>query len=337
MISFVESGQKVIGYFKKSTVYLLAFVLIVSSIYEIYSVYTADMPDDWGFVDEIYSAIIKLIMAEFIIFDPKKSVLRAVGFYAVAIGLSRVITSFSILAQTNTFSLAIGLIFLIMGLNLLYSSYNYFKDTVRGRTGMMYSACILAFVQTITLLMSYQTYKTTGQIDFREIAIAAVYLFQYVVLLLIMDTEELRYSTLIEKTNTRVESTCVTHMVGGRFQLERQDAVVLKHMFDDRSSWMPVTDGGPIELERRLHIIDGRIGSTMMLQKWAGCDDIYVTMVNDDLGSIILANRFKVTEVVPDDDDDNLFSSVRLFDGNRMLAQMAVKELDEEEQEGMSE
>lgn len=319
-----ESGQRLISRMKKGTVYMLAIILILSSAYEIYMVYMADYEDEWGFLDETYSAVIKIIMAEFILFDPKKNVLRAVGFYAMSIGLSRIINSLSVLSQQSTFSLITGLILLTMGINLIYSSYNYLKDTTRGRNGMLFSACVLSAMQVITLLVYYQGYRTASSVPVDEIIPSVIMLVLYIVLLLILDTEEIRYSTLLEKTSTRVESVTSTNMLLKGYVIDRVDALVIRHALDDRSSWNPVSDGGPVEAEKRIRISDGRIKSNMILQKWCGSDKIYVTMVNDDSGTIMLGNRFSLTQIVPDTDDDNSFSNIRLFNGDSMLMQLAV-------------
>ena len=324
----IESGIKAIGFMKRGTVYLLALILILSSAYEIYTVYMADSTDEWGFLGETYSAVIKIIMAEFILFDPKKSLPRAVGFYAMSIGLSRVINAITTLSQRSAFSLAVGLVLLFMGGNLIYSSYQYMKDTVRGRNGMLYSTCVLAFMQAIMLAFYYQTYKMTGSVEGFDLIPSAIMLIQYIVLLLMLDTEDVRYSTLLEKTSTRVESVTSSNMILKGFVLKRDDALVIKHLFDDRSTWQPISDGGPVEAEKRIRLVEGRIQSNMILQKWHGSDRIYVTVVNDDDGTILLGNRFSVTSVVPDVEGDNEFSNLRLFDDKKMLMQMAVEAFD---------
>jgi hypothetical protein len=265
-----------------------------------------------------------MIMAEFILFDPKRNAVRAVGFYAVSLGLSRVVTSISTFAFVSTISFVIGGVTLIMGANLLYSGYKYLRDTSRGLIGMIVSTSILALMQTIILLMNYQAYIMTGVPLYVDIVPYAIAFLQYIVLLLILDTKEIRYSTLLQQTNTRIESIRVTNTVGGSLMLRRDDGLVLKHMFDDRSSWVPLTDGGPAESEKRLVLENGRIKSVMILQKWSGHDGIYVTMANAERGSVMVANRFSVSEVYADG-DDAYFASLMLFDGKRMLMTLEVE------------
>ena len=327
-MTFLEQGQRIICFTKARLVHVLALILIVSGGYEIYCVISADYSDQWGFIDEVYSAIIKIIVAEFILFDPKKNVLRAMGFYAMSIGLTRIISSLSMLINTDTISLAIGGTTLVMGANMLISSYHYINDTTRGRTGMIVSASILSIMQAVMLMMDYES-RRMGTSLFTEAQMVPmiISLFQYIVLLLIMDTMELRYSTSLEKSNTRIQSASVTYSVAGDLLLTRKDAMVLRDMFVDRSSWHPVEDGGPVESEIRLHTINGRIPSCMILQKWKDSDKIHVTVVNDDSESVILANRYSVSRVVADDG----LTNIRLFDDSRMLMQFGVEPIDPED------
>lgn len=317
-------GMRILKRSKGWAVYLLAAVLISVGAYELYLVYTADYSDQWGFIDETYSAIIKIVMAEFILFDPKKNVLRAVGFYAISLGITRVISAISTLSFVSDISLAVGGITLFMGANILISGYSYLKDTTRGRTGMIIGTGSLALLQTIMLMLSYESYRMTGFIKFDELIPSILLLFQYIVLLLILDTEEVRYGTLMEKTNTRVESIRVTNTVENDFALRKEDAEVMVNMFSDRSSWQQPTIGGRVESEKRVLMVDGRIQSWMILQKWKGSDKIYATMANDPDGSILAAKRFTIHRVVSDNDGEEI-TSVRLYDDTSLIMQLAVE------------
>ena len=311
---------------KSSTPFLLALALVISGFYELYKLYVSDQTDNFGFVDDILAAVIKIIMAEFILFDPKRNVLRAVGFYALSIGMSRVILSISTLMVVSTISLVIGSITLIMGVNLLFSSYKYLMDTSRGLLSMIASTSGLALLEVVLLLVNYQTYLMTGVPLYADVAPNIISLFLYLILLLILDTEEARYNTELQQINTRIESVRVMNMAENSLKLSREDGLVLKHMFDDRSSWNTLADGGPVESEKRLVLVDERVKSVMILQKWSGHDNIYVTMSNDKRGSVMIANRFSITDVYSDG-DDNDFTSLRMYDGKRMLMCLEVEPL----------
>ncbi len=310
---------------KHHIVFLLAFILIITSAYDIYRVYEAAYVDTWGLLDDIYSAVIKIIMAEFILFDPKKNVWRAIGFYAMSIGLSRLISSFSMILSIDPVSLTMGLITLFMGVNILFSGYRYINDTTRGRIGMMFGTWMLLALQLAMVLMYFQTWKLMGTIEIKDIMPSVVLMVQYITLLIILDTDEIRYSTITEKVSTRLQSAMMASNIERMFELDRKNAAVLKHMFDDRTSWDQISDEGPAELERRLTIKKGRIQTNMILQKWKDSEKIHVTIINDGSGTIVAATRFSVSDVICDSEDDDAFRSMRLFDGNKIQMQLAVQ------------
>ena len=323
----LEGGQWIIEVIKKRMVYILAIILFVSGLYDIYTVAVANYADQWDFVDEIVSAVIKMVAAEFMVFDPKKSIMRAIGFYSMSLGITRIISSLSTLYFVSSLSLAIGGVMLVMGVNMLISSYNYLNDTTRGRTGITLSATVLALMDVLFIVLIFESNRFgLDPSQYGDMSKIIISLFEYITLLLIMDTKELRFSTSYEKSNTRIESARVTYTVAGDLTIDPEDAKVMSHMFDDRSSWKVCDNGGPVECEYKIRIIDGRIPSTVIMQKWKDSDPIHFTVVNDDTDSIILANRFSVHSVSSDGERP---SFLRLFDEKRMIMQIAVRSEEE--------
>ena len=64
----------------------------------------------------------------------------------------------------------------------------------------------------------------------------------------------------------------------------------------------------------------------MILQKWKDSERIYVTLVNDDSGTILQANRFWITDIIPDVGEDGELTCIRLFADGRMLSSISVAE-----------
>jgi len=321
-IHVFEKDNNVVRSLKFGVVYVLAFVLILTSVISLYSIYNKEYTDH-EFIVELAKDVITIIMAEFILFDPKKNVLRAIGFYAFSIGISRIILSIQTLTDANEVQVLIGGTFVVLGLNILLSSYNYINGTVRGHRGMITNNSIMAVVILLMIVFSYHISKSTGTAIFNDFSTYIIQLVQCIVLLLALDTEEVRYGTSIRQSETRVESVCVTNTIDGELKISRKDALVLSHMFDDRSGWIPMNDGGPVELETSIRLIEGRVQSDMILQKWSGSDKIFFTVSNDANESIIAANRFPISYVMADGDDENM-SHIRLYDDNGMRCQIEV-------------
>ena len=312
--------------------YILAMVLIISSAYHIFAVLFSDSPDEMDFLERTYSAVIGIIMAEFILFDPKRSVLRSVGFYALSISISRIIQSITILIHPSLFSLVFGSILLFTGANLFFSGYQYLNGTSRGRTGMMAATTLLAVVQILMIMIFFQTDFLKDDYNSQyELLPSIITLTQYVVLLMILDTGELRYGSVREQANTKIETVRKTHVPTADCLLNRDDAAIMKDIFTDRSSWTSVDDGGPVESEIRINLIDDRVSSCMIIQKWKGDKKLYATVTGSPDGSIILANRFAITGVYADDE----LTHVYLMNDSGIAACFAVAE--EETEEGSDE
>ncbi len=305
---------------KSKLVYFLSFVLIVSGIIDFIIILHSRNLEGMGPMVGSLIASMKMIMGFCILFDPRKNLLRAVGFYAFALGFNRLLVSFPYLTNSNQIYFVVGIVFVGMSCNLMYSGINYLNETSRSRTGMVTTTSLMALLQIALLAFMY---KTEVQAPWEKVAPYVVSLFQYITLLIIMDTEELRFGSSLEKSNTRIESVRVIHSLERDLKINESDAMTLLRMMDDRSDWEPVEDGGPVECEKRLRIVDKRIPSVMIMQKWRDSEKIHVTMINNDVGSIIAANRFSVTDVVPENDTED-FRYLRFFDDGRMISQIWV-------------
>lgn len=326
-------AQKIIGFIKSKLMYLLALIIIVSGSYELYAIAVTDAFSEMAYIDRIFSASVKIIMGLFILFDPNKTLTRAIGFYAMSLGISRIITSFNSLSSTQLVSFIIGLVMIGMGINLLVSGYNYLNDKARGRFGMTVSSSIMSIVLIYSIFLSTNMglAGNLGKLD--DVASDIIAVIQYLILLVIMDTEEVRFSSVKERAVAKLRSISVTRTLESGFTLQRKDAITLVHMFEDRSGWSAVTDGGPVDCEKRINFVKARIAGVMILQKWKDSDRIYATVVNDDKGTILQANRFSITDVVPDVYNDTDFTNIRLFSDGRMLSSISVRENDLEEEE----
>lgn len=321
-MSTQKTVQAYIDAAKNRVTYILAGIIILSALADIADMVVFDDMD--AAVSSTIVAIVKLGMGLLMLFDPKRSLMRTVGFYALTLGISRIIASLSMLGNSSNFIFVIGIVVVAMGVNLVYSGYSYLQDVSRGRFGLIFGSSVLAIIWTAMLVTSV-TGAFGVETDTGSLIVNVVYLIQYLLILLIMDSDDFRFSSWNEKSVRKIGDIRVTHTTTPGTYIERQDAKIIKHMFDDRSSWSPLDDGGPVECERKIRMADDKITSVMIMQKWRGSDRIYITVVTDDDGTILQANRFSVTDVLADDADDERFMNVRLFSDGTMLSNLSVK------------
>ena len=323
-MSFDEKALSAVHTAHRCLPFVLAAIIIISGVYNLWKYMTFE--ESAASFGEICGSLIMIAMGLLILFDPKRSLLRAIGFYAMSLGLSRVMNSFSSIASESDIMFIVGLVMLGMGANLIYSGYCYLKDTSRGRFGMTTASALLALLMIILIVMMSVGGDEVDDYTMSEIISCFISLIQYAFVLLLMDMEVFRFGSFNEKALRKMEVIRRTYAPAPDMFINREDGVVLKHMFDDRSSWAPVEDGGPVECEKKLFMEEERSKSVMILQKWKSSDKIHVTMVTDDNGTILQANRLCVSDVVADNADDSGFMNIRLYTEGRMVANLAVAE-----------
>jgi hypothetical protein len=321
-MSTVEGVQAAIVAIKRKIPFILAAILLISGVFE--AVNFLVFGGESASIGDLCAAVVKILIGLFIIFDPKRSLLRSVGFYAISLGLSRVIDSVILLGEPSDVMFIAAIVMIALGVNLFVSGYNYLHDTSRGRFGMTMGSAALDLMMILMIVITFTSGDGSDE-EFRNMIVYSISVVQYTLILIIMDSDEFRFSSLREKSVKKLDEVRLTYTLTPGMHVSRDDALVLKHMFDDRSSWSAVEDGGPVECERKLWIFEEKVASVMILQKWKGSDRIYVTMAADDKGTILQANRFWITDVVADDPDDGTFMNVRLYADGAMLSNISVE------------
>ena len=308
-----NAAQGFIGAIKRKMPFFLASIIIISGLI------------DDNIVNNSIVAFIKISMGLFIIFDPKRNLMRSVGFYALSLGLARIVSTLPMLGSESDLFFIVALVMLGMGINLVVSGYSYLQDVSRGRFGMTFGSAALAIIMALSLIMMITTPDDDEYgLNAGYMLVYSVYLIQYLLILLIMDSDEFRFSSWQEKSVRKLDNIRLSYSLTPGTQISREDARIMKHMFDDRASWTPVDDGGPVECEKRIRLVDEKVSTVMIMQKWKGSDKIHITISTSNDGTILQANRFYVTEVSADDADDEKFMNLRIYSDGAMISNFSV-------------
>ncbi len=327
-MSTQETAQAIIAVAKNRISFILAGIIIISGLIDVANMTVFGNTDT--VLTDTAVAIVKIGMGLFIIFDPKRNLMRSVGFYALSLGIARIIASFPMLGSPSDLPFIVAIVMVVMGANLVYSGYSYLQDVSRGRFGMTLGSAALALIMAAALV-SYVVAGDELEIDVTDIIVTVVYLIQYLLILVIMDSDEFRFSSWEEKSVRKMDDMRVMYTLTPGMYIPREDAKAIKHMFDDRSSWSEVDDGGPVECEKRLRLAEDKVTAVMIMQKWKDSDRIYFTVSTNDDGTILQANRFSVTDAVADDADDDKFMNIRLYADGTMLSNISVMPAELEE------
>ena len=214
------------------------------------------------------SYIVMLVGGAVIILDRNRNLLRAVGIYALALGFYRFIFSFPSIEPGNPYGM-VSIVVCALAINLMISGRSYLKGVSRGRR--------LAMISTFLLLMVYVTLFITlmhaglGLVDCMKLMPGAfVMSIMYAFFIGILDSEELRSSDILAIHNDTLDKIRCIQYTDPRTSIPRETALVLAKVFEDRSDWHPVDDGGPAECEYRFVIENKGKGSEVLMQNGRG-------------------------------------------------------------------
>ena len=324
-----ETALEGISRLKKIAPFIMAMVLFLGGFLDLRNALLTESVDSAHFKIYVLSSTIRMSFAIVMFLDPNKTVPRTIAFYAFALGMGRLISYFPNLFEQDNAAFIIGIIMVIMGGNLSYSGFRYMSGNTRGRTGMSVNATLQISIIIFLEMVPYIINSIAGvpiEMDAGSDVIRdAVSVIQYALLLLMLDTAEVKYGTPLEKMNSRLDSVRMSYTLDSGLRLDRQQAIILKHMFDDRVTWTVLSDEGPAECEKVITLKDRNSYMYMTLQKWKNSHVIYVTVAGSNT-TVINANRFHITSVAADLDDDRLFTSLRFFDEEKMVMNVAVEE-----------
>ena len=178
-----NAAQGFIGAIKRKMPFFLASIIIISGLIDIANMTVFENDDN--IVNNSIVAFIKISMGLFIIFDPKRNLMRSVGFYALSLGLARIVSTLPMLGSESDLFFIVALVMLGMGINLVVSGYSYLQDVSRGRFGMTFGSAALAIIMALSLIMMI-TIPDDDEYGLNAgyMLVYSVYLIQYLLILI---------------------------------------------------------------------------------------------------------------------------------------------------------
>lgn len=250
----------------------------------------------------LFMTFLTLIISIGILLNKKRSILGTMGLYCLGMGLTRLPSAIMYLVNPEpTYVIALGVFFLIISVNMLYSAWQYLHGICRGYISSMIIIGFLWFLYTGGLIISLtgNMPDVTGTIFERvldqEILAANVILFT--AYMFVLGTDEIHDGCELEIAAQRFDSMRSICDAGHDASVSREDA---KKIFNGPNEWNRV-DLGPIESEHRFIVsyTDRALFGT--IQKWKDDDELYVTISQNVWGkTMIEATRFSADEITCD-------------------------------------
>lgn len=222
-----------------------------------------------------------------IIADRNRSLPRSVGLYAIGLGCYRFFTSIPHLVPHSTFNLLFYAV-MIVGLNMALSGRAYLLGKSRARSTMMMGSIVLLLMCLIFLIYIYSDTKDALYVLESQINTVLLALM-YFTLILILDSEKLRRLDWIEVHGRAIGDIRRSCSLDRDASMALADAEALTGR-----EWPVVDDGGPVESELRVRILNGSGTSDMIFQKWRGSEDVFLTMTDDGSGTILRTTRLTI-------------------------------------------
>jgi len=221
----------------------------------------------------------------------RNNLVVTIGLYAVSLGLTRVAWRLTAMDMGSTISILINIIPLILAINLVYTGSSFTLGRVIRRTFMIATAVILAIVDLVMLL-------APGFIpQSRDPTSITLECIMYFLLIIILDSEQIRYGTSIGTHVRHLDRIRMSHIIDKGSFITPEVANNL--MFRTGYLWRYVGDP-VVEKEMMFVIVGDNSDAFVTAQLWWGNSPMYLT-IQSEPGSTVRANRLAIDTVIRED------------------------------------
>ncbi len=315
-VSFVKRASEVVNSFIDVLVgisFLAMGIIFIWRTYDFGSSITEYDLLDWVTLLDV------LIGGSILILNPRRTFSSSIGIYAITMGLMSFCSNWADIGSNmfdeddflSFFSFIDDIIFIvnlamvILSINLMISGIYYLRGRARGTIGMMNRAAFMLFISLFYIFVDLHTgdYKDLWDLAVNEPE-TIIQAFMFLVLLLIMDTDEARSYNTKNRLGRSTDAIRYSNTMDKRSFIELEDARAL--VDPTMSNWTDPDDGGPVEKEFRFPIQTQGGASHVTVQKWAGSDRFYLTISDHEKGTNIRATRLAAESFVLSEDLSHL-------------------------------
>ena len=242
--------------------------------------------------------MIMIVGGVFLMIYWRRSLIRAIGVYAVSIGLSRIAIFLDQAQNGNILSVIPCYVLILIALVLVLTGISFIFGKVARRKVMMFTAVLmlalnLVYVTAIILAAG-------GWIDFGPVFYVnnLVGSAMYIVLFYLLDSEEVRYGTFNGRHVRYMDRVRNANRLDYVTWIPKDAADAL--LDTSNSLWKPLS-GGPADCEFAFLVGGKTITAHVIAQIWTDDPRIHFT-VHSSPGSILTANRFAADVIAREDE-----------------------------------
>lgn len=277
---------------------IVAMMLILNAVLSeyVYLLNSIDAGEDLS-VTFMIGIVLQIVLGTMILIDFSNNFSRAIGLYAISVAINRIISNLSDFADPRGISFAYAFIMMIIALNMMYTGFLFVRGRTRSR-GMMFSSILMLGLTMGEIYIDAESYGVPPEEILTTYPSMCVACVMYFLLFIMVGSERVRDSMPMAKNMRTFSAIRRIEASGPTTYTTRRYARTILKAFDDRSDWIAITDGGPVECEFRCVLYNHLFEETeMILQKWKDHDRIFITIPGSSTGSMLNAFMTSIDSV----------------------------------------
>ena len=241
----------------------------------------------------------------------------AVGVYAMALGLSRIVRLVPGLFDESDLKFYYTIVMLIIAFNMALGGYNHLTVRTRNPTMMRITAILMLSVYLVALIYMY-----VNELPIRSVLSSTAdllwYLPLYVALLVILSTKEITHNVPITRIKRYSRSMSFAAYIGDYVSVSEEDADAIREGLTDTSGWQERSVANMHVRERRITFRTDIGDRDVILNRVSGIDGLLISVIDDSTDSFVAGKRFNVRSYKESRD------VMELYDSNGVCAVIRV-------------
>lgn len=316
------TNMKIDRYASKLTL-VLTVIILIGSVYDLYMCFADDYPIDLMWFLYAKPAIL-IIAAMLVIADRKRSLSRAAGIYAIAVGVNYIVEGYvDIDIFIDTVLFYVGLAMLVLGIALFVNGIVYLRGASTSNTSMLYVTSVLVASDVFSLLLMIRMGTDVVTIIETYMSVMSRILTNIIFILLLM-TEGVKKNTFDWKVSNSIFNAKTALYTDRTAFIERDDLIRIDDWIKGKTYISTYSDDIlESEISINIHYPRNKIRK-MLVQRWKADDTIHATILNDDNDSYMQGFDFDIRSAIPDNDDLYTCTSVRFYGDRGMFIILKV-------------
>jgi hypothetical protein len=289
--------------------YLLGFLMAAVGIIDIYNSMQY-WSDGSKVVFTIASDAVLLVGGSTLALSRTKSMVKTAGFYALCLGMSRMISSSNGLLNSSWYMMAASAAMFLLGLNLAYSGIRYLTGVSRNAATMRYTSSAIALLYA--LLFVYILHLNVIGDGLMSVYSAIIVLFtsmMYGLFSYTLHSDEVWSRTFIGRTKDDIHAIRSSFNFASGAAVDRKDAMAIRRALDGD---IPSCSCGPVTGEISVTVFKRDERSRMLMERWDGRTGLRLTLMQDTDGSYY-GGTDTVIKMEPEGGDIEKCQAFRLY------------------------